>query len=161
MGAGEGPSLFGVDGTRLTVAGSSAGGYLTLMSGFHVKPSPRALVAFWGYADITGSWYSRPDAFYNQQPAVPKEKVSRLWVQLRCRNPRRRTIAGVSIPIADRRDFGRRKWRAMIRIANPTGISPIARCGMLSADILRRCWCHGTKDTDVHARAVEFLKSAV
>jgi acetyl esterase/lipase len=72
----RGPSLFGVDGNRITVSGGSAGGYLTLMSGVHVKPRPRALVAFWGYADITGTWYSRPDAFYNQQPAVPKEKAA-------------------------------------------------------------------------------------
>jgi dipeptidyl aminopeptidase/acylaminoacyl peptidase len=55
------------------VAGGSAGGYLTLMAGFCLTPRPRALASFWGYGDIAGPWYSRPDPFYSQQPAVPKE----------------------------------------------------------------------------------------
>ncbi|MHB8520461.1 MAG: hypothetical protein ACYDH9_06855 [Limisphaerales bacterium] len=29
--------------------GQSAGGYLTLMTGFRLRPRPRALVSFWGY----------------------------------------------------------------------------------------------------------------
>ena len=49
---------------RLVVCGGSAGGYLTLMTGFCVHPRPAALVSYWGYGDIAGSWYSRPDPFY-------------------------------------------------------------------------------------------------
>src|SRR5438445_656402 len=52
-----------------------ADGYLTLMSGFRVEPRPAALVSFWGYGDIAGTWYSRPDAFYRQQPLVSKEEA--------------------------------------------------------------------------------------
>ena len=55
--------------------GHSAGGYLTLMSGFALKPTPRALVSFYGYGDIAGEWYSRPDPFYRQQPAVSKDEA--------------------------------------------------------------------------------------
>jgi acetyl esterase/lipase len=55
---------------RVVVLGGSAGGYLTLMSGFVVKPRPAALVSFWGYGDIVGPWYSRPDSFYRRQPLV-------------------------------------------------------------------------------------------
>jgi acetyl esterase/lipase len=72
---GEGPRLFGADPNRLGVIGHSAGGYLTLMSGFCVEPRPQALVAFYGYGDIVGPWYSRPDPFYCQQPLVPKEEA--------------------------------------------------------------------------------------
>src|SRR5205085_5190889 len=36
---------------------------------------PKALVAFYGYGDIAGEWYSRPDPFYNQQPAVSKQQA--------------------------------------------------------------------------------------
>src|SRR5437764_11904132 len=64
---GEGPRLFGADPKRLGVIGHSAGGYLTLMSGFCVEPRPQALVSFYGYGDIVGPWYSRPDPFYCQQ----------------------------------------------------------------------------------------------
>ena len=55
--------------------GHSAGGYLTLMTGFCVGPRPKALVSFYGYGDIAGPWYSRPDPFYCQQPPVPKDEA--------------------------------------------------------------------------------------
>src|SRR5689334_497887 len=71
----QGPGLFGIDPDRIGVAGHSAGGYLTLMTGLCVAPRPRALVAFYGYGDIAGAWYSRPDPFYNQQPVVPREEA--------------------------------------------------------------------------------------
>jgi acetyl esterase/lipase len=71
----EGPKLFRVDPNRIAVVGHSAGGYLTLMAGFQLSPRPRALVSFYGYGDIAGEWYSRPDPFYNRQPAVSKEEA--------------------------------------------------------------------------------------
>jgi acetyl esterase/lipase len=66
----QGPALFRIDPDRIAVIGQSAGGYLTLMAGFCVQPRPQALVSFYGYGDIVGDWYSRPDPFYCQQPAV-------------------------------------------------------------------------------------------
>ena len=56
----HGPSLLKIDPERLVVTGGSAGGYLTLVTGYRVKPSPKALLAFWGYGDLVGDWYSRP-----------------------------------------------------------------------------------------------------
>jgi dipeptidyl aminopeptidase/acylaminoacyl peptidase len=57
------------------VIGHSAGGYLTLMAGFCVEPRPRALVSFYGYGDIIGEWYSRPDPFYRQSPLVTEAEA--------------------------------------------------------------------------------------
>jgi acetyl esterase/lipase len=74
----RGPNLFQIDPDRIAVLGGSAGGYLTLMTGFCVNPRPRALVSFYGYGDITGTWLTRPDLFYNRQPAVPKEEAYRV-----------------------------------------------------------------------------------
>ena len=71
----EGPKSFGADPNRIVVAGGSAGGYLTLMSGFCFDPRPKALVAFYGYGDITSEWLSRPDPFYVKQPAVPRDEA--------------------------------------------------------------------------------------
>lgn len=65
-----GPELFGLDGNRVGVVGHSAGGYLTLMAGVRAQPRPKALVAFYGYGDLIGPWYSRPDPHYNQEPRV-------------------------------------------------------------------------------------------
>jgi acetyl esterase/lipase len=74
----RGPDLFQIDPERIAVIGQSAGGYLTLMAGFCVNPPPRALVSFYGYGDIAGAWYSRPDPFYCQEPAVPKDEAYRV-----------------------------------------------------------------------------------
>jgi acetyl esterase/lipase len=71
----KGPGLFNIDPDRIGVSGGSAGGYLTLMTGFRVNPPPRALISFYGYGDITGSWYSQPDSFYNQETKVSTEKA--------------------------------------------------------------------------------------
>jgi len=73
----KGPDLFQIDPERTAVVGHSAGGYLTLMAGFRVSPRPKALVSFYGYGHIAGRWYSRPDPFYSQQPAVPKQEAYR------------------------------------------------------------------------------------
>jgi acetyl esterase/lipase len=73
----KGAELFNADPTRIAVIGHSAGGYLTLMSGSCVEPRPKALVSFYGYGDIVGSWYSRPDSFYRQQPLVTEEEAYR------------------------------------------------------------------------------------
>ncbi len=71
----EGPKLFRIDPNRIAVIGHSAGGYLTLTAGYRFRPRPRALVSFYGYGDIAGDWYSKPDPFYSRQPAVSKEEA--------------------------------------------------------------------------------------
>jgi len=71
----RGPSLLGVDPERVAVAGASAGGYLSLVAGSCVVPRPQAVVSYYGYGDIVGDWYSRPDPFYCQQPSVSREQA--------------------------------------------------------------------------------------
>jgi len=72
-----GTDSFRIDPERIAVVGHSAGGYLALMAGFCVNPRPRALVSLYGYGDIAGQWYSRPDPFYSRQPPVSKEDAYR------------------------------------------------------------------------------------
>jgi epoxide hydrolase 4 len=73
----RGPKLFHADPDRVVVAGGSAGGYLTLLAGVCVRPRPRALVAYWGYGDVDGAWYTQPSAFYRKQPLVSKQEADR------------------------------------------------------------------------------------
>jgi acetyl esterase/lipase len=47
------------------------------MAGACVVPRPKAVVSFYGYGDIVGDWYSKPDPFYCQQPAVSRETAFR------------------------------------------------------------------------------------
>jgi acetyl esterase/lipase len=72
----QGPNLFHADADRVVVTGGSAGGYLTLMTGFCTTSRPRALVAYWGYGDVDGDWYTKPSEFYRKQvPLVDKEEA--------------------------------------------------------------------------------------
>lgn len=71
----EGPKAAGVDPDRVAAVGHSAGGYLALLSGSTVDPPPKAIVSFYGYGDIVGDWYARPDPFYLQQPLVTEEEA--------------------------------------------------------------------------------------
>lgn len=68
----EGPTMFHADPARIGVVGHSAGGYLALMCGFTLAPRPRAVVSFYGYGDIAGAWYSRPDTYYMGFPRVER-----------------------------------------------------------------------------------------
>lgn len=63
----EGKGLFQADTARIAVAGGSAGGYLTLMTGHRVKPRPTALLSLWGYGDLIGDWYSTPSPHARHQ----------------------------------------------------------------------------------------------
>jgi acetyl esterase/lipase len=71
----QGPALFHADPDRVVVTGGSAGGYLTLLTGYRVKPRPRGLVAYWGYGDINGSWYTKPSEHYVKQPLIDKKEA--------------------------------------------------------------------------------------
>jgi len=86
----RGPSLFQVDPDRMAVMGGSAGGYLTLVTGFRVKPRPNVLVSFWGYGDLIGEWYSRP----SPHPRHHRIKVTREEAYAQVSGP----------PIGDSRD---------------------------------------------------------
>lgn len=72
----EGPKLFHANPDRIAVSGGSAGGYLTLTAGYRAKPRPVALVAFWGYGDLVGDWYSTPSPHpRHNQVKIDREKA--------------------------------------------------------------------------------------
>jgi acetyl esterase/lipase len=72
----QGPKLLHIDPSKVVVTGGSAGGYLTLMSGFRVKPTPTALVAYWGYGDVDGDWLSKPSEHYRKTvPHIEKDEA--------------------------------------------------------------------------------------
>ena len=146
----EGPRLFGADTRRIAVAGGSAGGYLTLMTGFCVKPRPAALVSFWGYGDIAGDWYIKPSQFYRKQPLVAKEDA---W----------KGVSGPPVTARKRGDRGPGRFYLYCRqqglwTTNVSGFDPRTQDRSLTPycpvrnvtkDYPPTLLIHGTRDTDV------------
>jgi acetyl esterase/lipase len=145
----EGPRQFGADPDKLIVLGGSAGGYLTLVCGYRVRPRPRALVSFWGYGDITGPWYSRPDAFYRRQPLVPEGEA--------------RASVGTKIIAEPPPNDRRRRFYLYCRQnglwpkevaghdpdAEPRSFDSLCPLRNVSAEYPPTLLIHGTNDTDV------------
>jgi acetyl esterase/lipase len=131
----EGPKRFGMKPDELFVMGESAGGYLTLMSGWRVQPRPRALVSFWGYGDIAGSWYSKPDAFYRQKQLVTKEETekSAALLYLYCRQH------GLWPKVLTDHDPE----------TEPRAFDPFCPVRNVTPEYPPTMLIHGTKDTDV------------
>jgi len=73
-----GLNLWGVDTERIGIVGQSAGGYLSLLAGQRLRPRPSAVIALYGYGDVSGSWYSEPDPHYCSEPHVHGGEARRL-----------------------------------------------------------------------------------
>ena len=73
---GPGSTRLKIDPERVAVFGGSAGGYLTLVTGYRVQPRPKALVSYWGYGDLVGPWYSEPSPHpRHQKPGLTEEEA--------------------------------------------------------------------------------------
>ena len=147
----QGPRLLHIDPDRVVVAGGSAGGYLTLMTGFAVKPRPRALVAYWGYGDVDGDWYTKPSPHYRKQALVAREEAYK--------------AVGTQVLTGAEGDAGRARGRFYLYLRQNglwtkevTGLDPEkdrkdldAYCPVrnVSADYPPALLIHGTEDTDV------------
>jgi acetyl esterase/lipase len=143
----QGPKLLNIDTRKLVVAGESAGGYLTLMTGFCVKPRPTALISLSGYGGIVGPWYSRPSAFYLQQPHIAKEDAY-ATVGSTC-------VSEGGLPRMDFYHYTRQNgiWPQMITGHNPDTepkwFDPYCPVRNVSRKYPPTVLIHGTADTDV------------
>ena len=168
MVAREGPKRFHINPDRVAVTGGSAGGYLTLVTGHRIEPRPRVLLAFFGYGDLIGDWYSTPSPHprHNQRKIAADEA----WQQ----------VSGPAV--ADARDrkgdggifynFCRQtgQWPKAISGWDPRSESekffPFMPVRNVTAAYPPTALIHGTADTDVpfeqsQLMAQEFQKSGV
>ncbi len=145
----EGPKNFGARADRIAVLGGSAGGYLTLASGYLIDPRPAALVSFWGYGDIAGPWYSRPDAFYRQQPLVTEAEAraavgTTTVAEPPPRNQRRRFYL-----YCRQNGLWPREVSGFDPDKDPKAFDPLCPVRNVSAKYPPTLLIHGTNDTDV------------
>jgi acetyl esterase/lipase len=141
-----------LDAERVVVTGGSAGGYLTLLTGYRVRPRPRALVAYWGYGDVDGAWYTQPSPYYRTQvPLVSKEEADR--------------AVGAKVQTGTEGAEGKARgryylylrqnglWTREVTGLDPTRdrrrLDPFCPVRNVSADYPPTLLVHGTEDTDV------------
>jgi acetyl esterase/lipase len=147
----SGAELFQADSKRVAVVGGSAGGYLTLATGYKVQPRPTALVSLWGYGDIIGPWYSQPSPH-------PRHHTSKM--------SKEEAYAQVTgSPVSDSRErqgnggafyqFCRQQglWPKAVSgwdpHQEPEKFAPFMPVKNVSADYPPTLLIHGDKDTDV------------
>jgi acetyl esterase/lipase len=147
----QGPKLFHADPTKLVVAGGSAGGYLTLLVGTRVQPRPRALVAYWGYGDVDGDWYTKPSEHYRKRPLVSREEAYKAVGSGVLTGSGGEVGRGRSLYYLYLRQNG--LWTREVTGFDPQTearkIDPYCPVRNLTADYPPTLLIHGTEDTDV------------
>ena len=157
----EAPKHFSLDSTKIAAIGGSAGGYLTLSLGYRVVPRPQALVSFWGYGDIAGAWYSRPDLFYCRSPLVPAEEA-------------RHSVGNEALADAGSRRnryrfylYSRQQGRWPLEVtghdpdSEPALFKPWCPLRNVSSEYPPTLLIHGTKDTDVPYEQSQAMAAAL
>jgi acetyl esterase/lipase len=151
----EGPRRFGARPDRIAVLGGSAGGYLTLASGCRVEPRPAALVSFWGYGDIAGTWYNRSDAFYRRQPLVPEAEARAAVGTTVIAEPPPRNQRGRFYLYCRQNGLWPKEVTGHDPDTEPKAFDPFCPVRNVSPQYPPTLLIHGTKDTDVpHEQSV-------
>jgi acetyl esterase/lipase len=148
---GEGAKQFEVDPQRIAVTGGSAGGFMTLASGFRVQPPPRVLLAFWGYGDFLGEWASGPSPYpRHNEKKISAEDAARHSSGKPVADARERQGDGAAIYIHGRQTGS---WARDVTGLDPRGepekFTPLLPVKNVSAKYPPTVLVHGTADTDV------------
>jgi acetyl esterase/lipase len=157
----EGPKRFNIDPSRLAVAGGSAGGYLTLTTGYLIKPRPRVLVSFWGYGDITGPWYSKPDEFYRKQPLVSKEEAEAAIGKTAISEGSGKNNRGKFYLYCRQQGLWPKEVAGLDPETNPKAFDPFCPIRNIDGLYPPTLLIHGTKDTDVPYELSESMAGAL
>jgi acetyl esterase/lipase len=149
--AQAGAKQYRLDPQRIVVCGGSAGGYLTLVTGYRVQPQPVALVAFWGYGDLTGDWYSQPSPHPRHNPRViTREEALAQTDGTVISDARRRRGNGALLYLYYRQHGA---WPAEVSgfdpITEADKFAPFEPIRNVTGDYPPTFLIHGTRDTDV------------
>jgi acetyl esterase/lipase len=65
-----------VDGSRLAVSGSSAGGFLTLLAGLYIDPKPQVIIPIYPITDPLGTFFTNSQPAPNGRYSASKEEMA-------------------------------------------------------------------------------------
>jgi acetyl esterase/lipase len=149
--AGAGAKQFHLDPHRIVVAGASAGGYLTLVTGYRARPRPQALVALYGYGDLIGDWYSTPSPHRRHNSRkVTRAEASEQTDGTIISDARQRKGNGGMIYLYYRQNgIWPEEVSGFDRATIAEKIAPFEPVRNVTADYPPALLIHGTDDTDV------------
>lgn len=155
----DGPALFAADPDRIAIIGDSAGGYLALIAASRrgLAPRPRAVVSLYGYGDIAGDWYARPDPFYCRQPPVDPGQARAAVGTTELSEP----------PPGDQRSlfylYCRQHglWPTEVAGLAPQALGPWCPVQNVDSDYPPTLLLHGDRDTDVPYRQSALMADAL
>ncbi len=142
---------FHIDPQRIAVTGGSAGGFLTLASGYRVEPAPRVLLAFWGYGELLSDWACGPSPYpRHNQKKISDEEAARQTDGSPVADSRERKGDGGAIYLHGRQTG---EWaRAVSGLdpkREPEKFTPLLPLKNVTARYPPTVLVHGTADTDV------------
>ncbi len=149
--AEAGAKQFHLDVDHIVVTGGSAGGYLTLVTGYRVEPRPKALVALYGYGDLIGEWYSTPSPHPCHNPRkITREEAAQQTDGTVISDPGQRKGDGGLIYLYYRQNgIWPREVSGFDAATITEKIAPFEPVRNVTRDYPPTMLIHGTKDTDV------------
>lgn len=157
----DGPKLFQADPERVAVIGGSAGGYLTLVTGYRIQPRPVALVSLWGYGDIIGAWYSQPSthARHHRSKMAESEAYAQVSGAPVSDSRERRGDGGAFYQFCRQRGLWPKAVTGLDPQKEPDKFVPFMPVKNVKGDYPPTLLIHGDQDTDVpHEQSVLMVR---
>jgi acetyl esterase/lipase len=157
--AGSGAKQFHLDPRRIVVAGESAGGYLTLVTGYRVRPKPKALVALYGFGDLIGDWSSKPNPYprYNLRKISRDEAESQTDGTVISDSNERKGDGGLIYMYYRQNGLWPEEVSGFARSTIADKITPFEPIRNVTPDWPPTLLIHGTRDTDVPYEQSELM----
>jgi len=147
----DGAKRFHLDPDRMIVVGGSAGGYLTLVTGYRVNPKPKALVALFGYGELNADWYAKPNPYpgYNMKKITHEEMLQQTDGTIVSDSERRKGDGGTIYMYYRQNGL----WPQEVSGFNPESLAEKIAAYEPVKNVTRNypptVLIHGTQDTDV------------
>jgi acetyl esterase/lipase len=145
----NGPRLLNIDTGRLIVAGGSAGGYLTLMTGFCVKPHPMGLISISGFGDLVADWFTHPSGFAVARPPISKADAYATVGTACLTEPPQNNQRGKFFVYCRQNGAWPKEVTGHDPLAEPRWFKPYCPVDNVSAQYPPTVLIHGTADNDV------------